>query len=91
MDPAQPLGDAYNFLAQYGIVTLAETQAHAATYVNTQSRAAQDSIQLGIAIMKSVSVAGFNKLAIRKAEYTIDNHIAGVVLLKVLIVNTIPS
>jgi hypothetical protein len=84
-DLADPLGEAYSFLSQYGIVSLAQTQAHAATYVSTNSRAAQDSIQLGIAIMKSVSVSGFNRLTIRKTEYTIQGHVAGVVLLKILV------
>ena len=85
MDLTQPLGDAHDFLTQYGIVTLAQAQAHAATYVDTDTRAAQDSIQLANAILKSVSIAGFNKLNIRRAEFTIANHIAGVVLLKILI------
>ena len=85
VDLAQPMGDDYDFLDQYGTVTLRHIRAHAETYVNTPTRAAQDSIQLGIAIMASVTVAGFNKISIRKSEYTVGRRIVGVALLKVLI------
>jgi hypothetical protein len=81
----EPLGDAYDFLSQYGVVSLAQVQAHAWTYVNTKTRAAQDSIQLGLAIMKSLSVTGFNRINIRKSEYMVAGQVSGVALLKVLI------
>jgi hypothetical protein len=82
----EPLGNAYDFLSQYyGVVSLAQVQAHARTYVNTETRAAQDSIQLGLAIMKSLSVTGFNKITIQKSEYMVAGQVSGVALLKVLI------
>jgi hypothetical protein len=67
VDVEEPLGEAHNFLSQYGVVTLTHIQAHALTYADTETRAAQDSVQLGLAIMKSVSVSGFNKLSSRKS------------------------
>jgi hypothetical protein len=85
MDPAPSLGDACSFLDQHGAVTLAQVRAHALTYVATNARAAQDSVQLGIAVVRSVSVAGFNRLNIRRDECTIGGHVAGVVLLNALI------
>ncbi len=80
-----PLGAAYDFLSQYGVVSLAHVQDHALTYISTESRAAQDSMQLGMAIMKSLSVSGFNKVTTQKSEYMIGGQVAGVALLKVLI------
>ena len=46
-DLALPLGESYDFLTQYGVVGLSHIRGHALTYVNTPSRAAQDSVQLG--------------------------------------------
>jgi hypothetical protein len=85
VDIADPLGDTHDFLTNYGVMSLSHIREHALTYVGTQSRAAQDSMQLGIAIMKSVSVAGFNKLTIRAEDYTVLDLISGVALLKIVI------
>jgi hypothetical protein len=64
VDITQPMGDAANMIASYGTVTLEHIQAHALTYVTTQTRAAQDSIQLYLCIMNSLTKAGKSKVKV---------------------------
>jgi hypothetical protein len=80
---ADPLGDTHDFLTNHGVMRLSHVREHALTCVGTKSRAAQDSMQLGIAIVKSVLVAGFNKITVRAEDCTVLDLISGVALVKI--------
>jgi hypothetical protein len=77
--------DLVDFVNQYGEVTLSQIRAHAATYVNTHSRAAQDSYQLYSCLMNSLSSNGRNKIAVWKKDYFVQDTPSGPALLKVII------
>jgi hypothetical protein len=56
MDPANLLTSEFkNLLEVHGEVSLAQVKAHAAVYVNTHSRATQDSMQLYECCLNSTS------------------------------------
>jgi hypothetical protein len=84
-DITQPMGGTINMITSYGMVTLEHLQEHARTYVATQTRAAQDSVQLYLCIMNSLTKAGKSKVKIWKNQYTVGGFKSGACLLKVII------
>jgi len=58
---------------------------HAETYLNTNSRAAQDSQQLANCILNSLTVDVRNSVTLHEDEYTIGEEVSGTCLLKVVI------
>lgn len=74
-----------DFLQYYGVISLEQVRAHAYTYVNEQTRTAQDSTQLFYCLWNSLSSAGRAKISIWDSDYTIDGQMAGVPMLKVII------
>ena len=69
----------------YGLISLEQVRAHAATYVNAQTRAAQNSMQLYQCIMTSLTVEGKAKVELNRIEYTVGLRYSGACLLKVVI------
>ena len=69
----------------YGLITLQEVRAHATTYVNLQTRAAQNSMQLYQCIMSSLTKEGKAKVMLNRTEYSIGFQYSGACLLKVVI------
>ena len=59
-DPNDPTVLA-DLCESYGLVTIQQVRAHAATYVNAQSRAAQNSMQLYQCIMATLTKEGKDK------------------------------
>jgi hypothetical protein len=70
---------------QYGMLTLANVRAHAATYVGTETRTYQASKQLATCIEASLTKSIHLKLMLRAADYTINGIEEGACMLKTLI------
>ena len=78
--------DGYiNMLKQHGSLSLKNVRDHAKTYVNNESRAAQDSQQLADCILNSITVEARNSVTLCDEEYTIDGLVSGTCLLKVVV------
>lgn len=77
--------ETVNILQHYGQLSLEQVQAHAQTYVNYQNRAAQDSMQLYQCIMSTLTKEAKAKIMLSSDQYTIDDLVAGICLLKVVI------
>jgi len=58
---------------------------HAEMYLNTNSRAAQDSQQLANCILNSLTMYARNSVTLHEDEYTIGKEVSGTCLLKVII------
>ena len=69
----------------YGQLTLAQVCTHAATYVNQESRHAQDSSQMYLCLMSTLTSKGKNQVMLRQCDYTIGDQASGTCLLKVII------
>jgi hypothetical protein len=73
---------------RYGSITLEQVQAHAATYVNGNNRAAQDSMQMFLCIFNTLTKTAQATIALLKHEYTVGGEtpqVSGSCLLKVVI------
>ena len=80
---AEPV--ALDFLSNHGRITRQETQVHAASYVATMTRDAQDSTMLYHMLWNSLSAAGRTKVGVKSDQFTIGQLPAGVPFLKVII------
>ena len=74
----------YNLFDEYGVLTLQEIQTDAAAYIDSQTRKAQNSYQMYVCIMSSLTDAGRAKLLTRNNLYTRNNVSSGPLLFKVL-------
>jgi hypothetical protein len=72
-------------LENYGAVSHEGVFRWEKSFINTQSRAAQDSQMLARCIMKSLSAKGQNKIHVWKNHYRHNGRNCGVTLLKVVI------
>ena len=75
-----------NLLSQHGMITLQEVRDDAITYVAQQSRKAQNSYQMYVCIMASLSDAGRAKILTEGNNYTVNGIYSGPLLFKVLMI-----
>lgn len=83
--PDEETGTFIHLLKQYGTISLKDVRDNAKTYVNNESRAAQDSQQLADCILNSLTVEARNSVTLCEDEYTIGETVSGTCLLKVVI------
>jgi len=77
--------DYDNLLTNYGEVTLEHIREYEKMYINNEGRAAQDTNMLFKCLMASLSKEGKAKILIWEDQYTVDNKMSGVCLLKIII------
>jgi hypothetical protein len=74
-DIADPLGPSKSFLDHYGEITMQHLLDWTDTFINTQTRAAQDSVQLYACAYNSLTKEARDKVTIHRADYIRrDNH-----------------
>jgi hypothetical protein len=74
-----------NLAKDYGQLTLEQVMAHAATYINGQSRAAQESMQLYLCLLESLTKEALDKVMLSSEEFTVHDLPSGTGLLRVII------
>lgn len=84
-DPAAVAPILRNLLTEYGLISIAQVQAHANTYVAGQTRQAQNSYALYNCIMATLDKTAHAKIMLKEDEYTINGVRSGPCLLKVVI------
>ena len=81
--------DIHNLIENYGTLTLEQVTRWEASYIATQSRAAQDTYMLYSCLMASLTATGKKKIMIWSDQYSIEaagsKYDSGVALLKVII------
>jgi len=76
----------YNdLLSNYGMVTLAQIADHAATYAETDTRSAQNSMMLYQCLSNSITKEVKAKTMLRQNEYYVGNTPCGAAYLKIII------
>ena len=88
MNPDQPiLGQLMNLIMRYGQVTIEQVHTHTATYINTPVCVAQDSHQLYLCCMSSLTKDAQNKVHLKERLYQFGQMCmpSGTCLLKVII------
>jgi hypothetical protein len=80
-------GVNHNMLSAYGLISLAQCQVHAATYVDLPNKNAQNSIMLYQFLSNTLSKEAKNKIQINAALYHIRNNEipSGTCFLKIII------
>ena len=84
-DLNEPMENLVNLLTNYGELTQEHLRAYAATYVNTPTRAAQDSVMLYECIWNTLSKIGRAKVWVWKEDFHINTIPSGILLLKIVI------
>jgi hypothetical protein len=89
LDADDPFDDLVYVVTNYGEISLSTIRDHVKTYIDSPTRAAQDSYALYMCLMNSLSRIGKNKIALYKKDYTVNQngtiYFSGVLLLKVII------
>jgi hypothetical protein len=80
-----PDEDLVNLLTNHGEISLEQVREHCLTYIDHESRAAQDSRQLYVCLTNSLSKKGRDRLRVWKSDYMIHDEPSGPLFLKVLI------
>jgi len=77
-----------NLMDEYGLLTLDQIRTHVITYIETQTRTAQNSYQMYLSIISSLTDEGRAKLLTRSNDYTVNGIQSGPLLFKVLMTIT---
>ena len=75
-----------NLLSQHGTISLQEVRNDAITYVDQHNRKAQNSYQMYVCIMASLSDVGRAKILTEGNNYTVNGIYSGPLLFKVLMI-----
>ena len=84
-DVADPLNNLLDITTNHGRLTLDHIRTFCTTYVNTQTRAAQENIQVVRCILSSLTLPGFRKVQTWHTDWHIGERPCAFMLLKVLI------
>jgi hypothetical protein len=89
-DPDIAGRDTTDLLTQYGCISIKQVRDHALSYYLTKSRAVEDSNQMYVCIMDTLTKEGRAKVVLHEKEYTFGNgdYVSGPVLLKVVIMES---
>jgi len=85
VDASAPGGLTHSLLAHYGQVTLQQVNDHAATYLNTQTRAAQNNLLLYTCLAASITLETKAKAMIFHQDYHEGQTPIGAAYLKIFI------
>ena len=84
-DVGTPAGDVTNLLTNYGQVAMGHLREWVETYIDTESREAQDDVQAFFSLRESLSSSALTKLNLYKSEYTVGSIPSGVLFYKVIL------
>lgn len=84
VDIAVQNGPTLHLLDHYAQVTREQIHAHCATYIDTESRLAQDNAMMYAYLSKSITKEGSAKVMLQSDEYTIDGLKSGPLFLKTI-------
>jgi hypothetical protein len=84
-DLARPLDETDNIMTAYGTIPIARVREHVATYIQTEARAAQDSYQIYLCIMATLTKEAKSRIVLQKDQYNVNDIPSGVLLLRLVI------
>lgn len=74
-----------NISSKHGERSMEQIRSHVETYITKENRVAQDSAQLYMCLISSLSPEGLSKIMVWESEFTIHDITSGPLLLKVII------
>ena len=81
VDIADPFGDVDLLTSEYGKISMEHLRNQVYTYINTNTRAAQDSFQLYVCLMNSLTEAALKVINLYTNDYTMNTIGSGPLLL----------
>jgi hypothetical protein len=84
-DLNDPLIRIDDLMTSFGTITIAQVRAHAATYVDTETRVAQDSYQLYLCIMATLTKEAKSRIVLQKESYYVNRVPSGTLLFRLVI------
>jgi len=84
-DPQQPDVDIKSIWTGYGQLPMEMVRNHVSTYIQTPTRAAQDSLQMYMCLFSSLTEAAQNRITVWASDYTVNGIKSGPLFLKVII------
>ena len=84
-DSDNMLSEGENLIDNYGKISLEDIRIYEESYLTLPCRPAQDSFMLFKCLMNSITKTGKDKVTIWKAQYTVNTHASGNLLLKIII------
>ena len=85
VDNADPTGDSLLFMDHFGQFDLAHLRLFSTTFVANRSRAAQDNVQVTVAILESLDRDALRRITLYENEFQVNNIVAATMLIKVII------
>lgn len=82
--PTDPDDEGRYMPDYHGMVNLMQARAHAETYVDTETRMAQDNNMLYNCLLNSLSKEAKDAVTLKKRDYLVNGYNSGVALLKVI-------
>ena len=84
-DPKNVNSQLDDLLEAYGNITIESVRNFERSYIHRQIRPAQDTYNLYLCLMNSMSEVGKSKVLIWEKEYTVLGYVSGPLLLKAMI------
>jgi hypothetical protein len=84
-DVNQPMGDADNLMNAYGTIPMARVRAFVAMYIQTKARAAQDSYQMYLCIMATLTKEANSRIVLQKDQYYVNEIPSRALLLRLVL------
>ena len=73
MDPQQPNVDIKSIWTGYGQLPMEMVRNHVSTYIQTPTRAEQDSLQMYMCLFSSLTEAAHNRMTVWAPDYTVSS------------------
>ena len=73
LDPQQPNVDIELIWTGYGQLSMEMVRNHVSTYIQTPTRAAQDSLQMYMCLFSSLTEAAHNRMTVWAPDYTVSS------------------
>jgi len=84
-DPQQPNVGFKSIWTEYGQLHMEGVRIHVATYIQTPTRVAQDSLQMYMCLLLLLTEAAQNRITVWAPDYTVNGIKLGPLFLKVII------
>jgi hypothetical protein len=78
-------GVPHDLARHYGHITLEQVRAHVLTYSGTQTRNAQNAVQIAVCLSSSLTPDARNKLQLETDKFTVHNQVDGLLMFRMIV------
>ena len=78
-------GVPHDLTRHYGHISMEQVRAHVLSYSGTQTRNAQNAVQIAVCLAASLTPEGRNKLQLEAEKFTINNQVDGLLMFRMIV------